>query len=195
MRFDKVKQRGVHCKELGPNVAISVEPSASYNDLIDEGKKLFFPRKDSCGPLKINCEYFLADAQGSKLPCEIKGRSWSLYDYLHVHGYYPSKTKIFCVQVCYKFVHFLVIVLFYQREHLDQPTSTSLSAHPTRKSIVEIPSQGESSKAAGSSNIGRSKQMGSRQVEESHRIEVDDSDDVREKSMAIASKHGNELGI
>jgi len=102
MRFDEVKQRGCHCKELGPNVAVSVEPSASYNDLIEEGKKLFFPRK-SHGELKISFEYFLADAQGSKLPNDIKGRSWSLNDYLHVHGYYPSKTKIFCVQVSFKF--------------------------------------------------------------------------------------------
>ena len=72
------------------------------------GKKTFFPRKESCGQLKVTSEYFLADAQGSKLSCEIKGRSWSLNDYLHVHGYYPSKTKIFCVQVSYKLGYLLV---------------------------------------------------------------------------------------
>jgi len=37
-----VKQRGVHRQELGPNVAISVEPSISYSELIEEGKKHFF---------------------------------------------------------------------------------------------------------------------------------------------------------
>jgi len=41
MRFDEVKQRGVHRKELGPNVAVSVEPSISYSGLIEEGKTLF----------------------------------------------------------------------------------------------------------------------------------------------------------
>jgi len=98
MRFDEVKQRAVHCKELGPNIAVSVEPSASYNELVEEGKKHFFPNKDT-GRLKIDNEYFLADSQGSKLPCEIKGRDWTLKDYIHLHGYFPSKTKLFCVQV------------------------------------------------------------------------------------------------
>ena len=99
MRFDQIKQRGVHCKELGPNIAISVEPSTTYEDLIEEGKKHFFPSKNNPSVLQVNNEYFLADAQGSKLPDEIKGRSWTLSEYIHLHGYYPSKTKIFCVQV------------------------------------------------------------------------------------------------
>ena len=100
MNFDEVRQRGVHCKELGPNIAVSVEPSASYEELIKEGKKHFFPCKDNpCSPLNVRKEYFLADAQGSKLPDTIKGRNWTLSDYIHVHGYYPLKTNIFCVQV------------------------------------------------------------------------------------------------
>ena len=98
MRFDEVRQCAIHCKELGSNIALSVEPSATYDELIEEGKKYFFPIKDT-GRLHIDNEYFLADAQGSKLPSDIKGRSWTLKDYMHFHGYYPSKTKIFCVQV------------------------------------------------------------------------------------------------
>jgi len=94
-----VKQRGVHRKELGPNVAISVEPSISYSNLIEEGKNIFFACEEANSQLKIRCEHFLADAQGSKLPDEINGRAWSYSAYLHYHGYYASKIKIFCVQV------------------------------------------------------------------------------------------------
>jgi len=103
MKFDEVKQRAVHCKELGPNVAVSIEPSASYEELVEEGKRIFFSLKtnSNIGQVKLHKEYFLADAQGSKLPNEIKGRGWSLKEYIHVHGYYPSKTKIFCVEVSY----------------------------------------------------------------------------------------------
>ena len=42
MRFDEVKQRGVHCRELGPNVGISIEPLATYEELTEEGKRHFF---------------------------------------------------------------------------------------------------------------------------------------------------------
>ena len=45
MNFDEVRQWGVHCKELGPNIAVSVEPSASYEELIKEGKNIFFPAR------------------------------------------------------------------------------------------------------------------------------------------------------
>jgi len=42
MRFDETKQHGMHCKELGANIAVSIEPSATYEDLIQEGKNIFF---------------------------------------------------------------------------------------------------------------------------------------------------------
>ena len=75
MRFDEIKQQRIHCKELGPNIAASVEPSATYEDLIEEGKKHLFPCENNLSALQVNNEYFLADAKGSKLPDKIKGRS------------------------------------------------------------------------------------------------------------------------
>ena len=43
--------------------------------------------------------YFLVDAQGSKITDNVGGKPWNLTECLHVHGIYPSKTKIYCVQV------------------------------------------------------------------------------------------------
>ena len=82
--------------------------------------------------------------------------------------------------------------MLYQREHLDLPSS---SAHPTRNSIEadHIPSQVKASKAVGSNYI-RQVATGNRKVEESCRIEEDDSHDVREKPMTIASNRENKLG-
>ena len=43
--------------------------------------------------------YFSADAQGSKITDNVGGKPWNVTEYLHVHGIYPSKTKIYRVQV------------------------------------------------------------------------------------------------
>lgn len=98
MRFDDVKQRGVRCKEVGPNVGVSMTPTATYDELVEEGKKYFFSYKENAAGVASR-EYFLADGQGSKLPNTLQERPWVLADYLHMHGLFPSKTKIFCVQV------------------------------------------------------------------------------------------------
>ena len=98
MRFDDVKHRGVHCKELGPNVGVSMAPTATYDELVEEGIKYFFSYKENAAGVASR-EYFLADRQGSKLPNTLQGRPWVLADYLHMHGMFPSKTRIFCVQV------------------------------------------------------------------------------------------------
>ena len=98
MKFDDTKQHGVHCKELGPNVGVSMPPTATYDELVDEGRKCFFSYKENAAGV-VSCEYFLADGQCSKLPNNLQGRTWVLADYLHMHGMFPSKTRIFCVQV------------------------------------------------------------------------------------------------
>ena len=100
MRFDETKQRGVHCKELGPNVGVSMAPTATYDELVDEGRKHFFSYKENAAGV-ASCEYFLADGQSSKLPNNLQGHTWVLADYLHMHGMFPSKTRIFCVQVSF----------------------------------------------------------------------------------------------
>ena len=97
MRFDEVKQCGIHCRELGPNVEVSIEPSATYEDLIAEGKRHFFLQQCRCSSGEPSI--LPGRCTGSKLPKDLKGRSWILGDYLHMHGLYPSKTKLFCVQV------------------------------------------------------------------------------------------------
>jgi len=71
----------MHCKELGPNVAVSIEPSATYEDLIQE-EKHFSHKKRLDQTVVESCKYFLADAQGSKLLYDLKGKSWVLGDYL-----------------------------------------------------------------------------------------------------------------
>lgn len=43
--------------------------------------------------------YFLPDAQGSKMVKDISGNPWNLGDYMHMHGLYPSKTRLYCMQV------------------------------------------------------------------------------------------------
>ena len=42
MKFNPIQQRGVKCKELGPNVAMSIAPSSSYDEVVEKGKKEFF---------------------------------------------------------------------------------------------------------------------------------------------------------
>ena len=94
MKFDFEKQRGTKCKELGPITCVSVAPTATYQELLEKGIKEFF---NSSGNQRYN--YFLADTQGSKLPDNIDGAAWTLGEYLHSHGLFPSKTKLYCVQV------------------------------------------------------------------------------------------------
>jgi len=96
MKFDQEKQRGTKRKELGPITSCSIPPDASYQDVLAKGIEEFFP---SSGQRQFN--YYLADAQGGKLPDDISGTPWTLGEYLHGHGYFPSKTKLYCVQVSY----------------------------------------------------------------------------------------------
>ena len=97
MKFDVDKQRGAKCKELGPVTCCSVMPSTTYEDLVERGIKEFFDDNMASGHARY--DYFLADSLGSKLPNDIDGNPWTLAEYLHAHGLYPSKTKLYCVQV------------------------------------------------------------------------------------------------
>ncbi|XP_065915409.1 uncharacterized protein [Dysidea avara] len=97
MKFNDLKQCGTRCKELGPMVAISLRPAATYEEIVGMAKQQFFAESNVSSD-EDRYEYFLADPQGSKLMNSIAGKSWSLAQYIHVHGYYPSKTKIYCVQ-------------------------------------------------------------------------------------------------
>ena len=80
-------------------VAISLRPAATYEEIVGMAKQQFFAESNASTD-EERYEYFLADPQGSKLMNSIAGKPWSLAQYIHVHGYYPSKTKIYCVQVC-----------------------------------------------------------------------------------------------
>ena len=97
MRYDEVRQCGVRSKELGPMVSMSIPPYARYEEMVLKAKEQFFANdfQHTDDPHK----YFLADAQGSKITDNIGGKPWNLTEYLHAHGIYPSKTKIYCVQV------------------------------------------------------------------------------------------------
>jgi len=92
MKFNTAQQRGTRCKELGPNVGISVAPSSNYQELLEKGKTLFFDSSE-------DYSYFLADGQGSKLPDNLDGHLWTLMEYMNKHGYHPCKTRFYCVQV------------------------------------------------------------------------------------------------
>ena len=97
MRYDEIRQCGVRSRELGPMISVSIPPYASYEEMVMKAKEQFF-----ANDLQLSDdphEYFLADAQGSKLMNNIGGKPWNLTEYLHAHGIYPSKTKIYCVQV------------------------------------------------------------------------------------------------
>ena len=97
MRYDEVRQCGVRSKELGPMVSTSIPPYSGYEEMVTKAKEQFFlnDMQQTNDPYK----YFLADAQGSKITDNIGGKPWNLNEYLHAHGMYPSKTKIYCVQV------------------------------------------------------------------------------------------------
>ena len=99
MKFDDIRQCGVRCKELGPMTSLSIAPSSSYEEVTHKAKQQFFASDVG----KEGYEYFLADPQGSKLPDTINGKAWNLSEYIHLHGLYPSKTKIYCVQVRYTY--------------------------------------------------------------------------------------------
>lgn len=98
MKFDDIRQCGTRCKELGPITGVSIPPTASYEDVIQKAKQQFFAAT-KCFDDEQRYEYFLADPQGSKLINSINGKPWNLAEYIHLHGLYPSKTKIYCVQV------------------------------------------------------------------------------------------------
>ena len=97
MRYDEVRQCGVRSKELGPIVSMSIPPYARYEEMVMKAKEQFFANDLKLTDDPHNC--FLADAQGSKITENIGGKPWNLTEYLRAHGIYPSKTKIYCVQV------------------------------------------------------------------------------------------------
>ena len=92
MKFNKERQCGVRCKDLGPLISMSFSPTETYNGLLLKAASCIFSNT-------TNSTFFLADAQGSKIPSNIDGEEWILSDYLHKHGLFPSKTKFYCVQV------------------------------------------------------------------------------------------------
>ncbi|XP_065885340.1 uncharacterized protein [Dysidea avara] len=94
MKYDNIKQCGKRCKELGPLTSVSLPPAATYEEVIEKAKEEFFTIAAQEG----RYEYFLADPQGNRLSKNINGNRWNLAEYIHLHGYYPSKTKIYCVQ-------------------------------------------------------------------------------------------------
>ena len=98
MKFNEGRQCGTRCKELGPMLGVSLHPAATYDEVVETAKKLFF--SESCSNNE-RYDYFLVDPQGSKLMSTISEKPWSLAQYIHFHGYYPSKTKIYLVQVLY----------------------------------------------------------------------------------------------
>ena len=97
MRFDEVRQCGVRSKKLGPMLSMSIPPYAGYEDVVKKAKEQSFV--DDMQATNNRHRYFLADSQGSKIIDTIAGKPWNLIQYLHTHGLYPSKTKIYCVQV------------------------------------------------------------------------------------------------
>lgn len=105
MKFDDIRQCGIRCKELGPMTSLSIAPSASYEEVTRKAKQQFFASDVDKG----DCTYFLADPQGSKLPDTINGKPWNLSEYVHLHGLYPSKTKIYCVQVRHIYREFQIL--------------------------------------------------------------------------------------
>ena len=42
MKFNAIQQRGIKCKELGPNVVVSIAPSSSYEEVLEKAKTEFF---------------------------------------------------------------------------------------------------------------------------------------------------------
>ena len=96
MKFNEGKQCGTRCKELGPMVGVSLRPAATYDEVVETAKQQFFADLSSD---KERYDYFLADPQGSKLMNTIADKPWNLAQYLHYHGYFPSKTKLYLVQV------------------------------------------------------------------------------------------------
>jgi len=78
MKFNTAQQRGIKCKELGPNVGISIAPPSSYQEVPEKGKALFFSSNDY-----KDYSYFLADGQVSKLCDDLDGNSWTMMEYMN----------------------------------------------------------------------------------------------------------------
>ena len=79
MRFDDVKQRGVHCKELGPNVGVSMAPTATYDELVEEGIKYFFSYKENAAGVASR-EYFwqMGKEASCPTPCKAAHGFWQI---------------------------------------------------------------------------------------------------------------------
>ena len=92
MMFNQERQCGVRCRDLGPMISMSFSPTESYNGVLKKAVQCFFPKT-------TDCKFYLGDAQGSKILDTIDGKEWTLSEYLHKHGLFPSKTKFYCVQV------------------------------------------------------------------------------------------------
>jgi hypothetical protein len=75
-------------------VSESFRREATQEELLARARDTFFPDADE------QFSYFLADSGGYKIGTKlVTETTWTLGKYLELHGFFPSTTKLYCVQV------------------------------------------------------------------------------------------------
>jgi hypothetical protein len=78
MTYCLLRKRKIRAKEHGSPVALSLRSDGSYNGVLQK---------------EINTK-----ADGARLPGTVKGIPWAPEEYIHKHGKFPSKTRLYIVQ-------------------------------------------------------------------------------------------------
>jgi len=90
--FDSTKKRGVKRKSIPSPEEVELPLSATYNDVLVQGKSLFFDDEISLNSLVI------ADSNGN--PIDPGDREqWTIGEFYSENGYKPSRFKLYVM--CY----------------------------------------------------------------------------------------------
>ncbi len=88
MVFDSVKKRGVKRKSIPSPEEVEMPLAASYKDVLEKGRQLFFDGDVSRNAL------VLADSNGSVIdPGEEE--EWKIGEFYSENGYKPSRFKLY----------------------------------------------------------------------------------------------------
>ena len=93
MTFNVKQQRGVR-KKIAP-VVLSLDQDASLDSVVKRARDILFPEAED----KEMQQFYLGNNDGYKIEGTSHGLPLTIGEYFKLHGLYPSKTRLYCVEV------------------------------------------------------------------------------------------------
>ena len=93
MTFNVKQQRGVR-KKIAP-VVFSLDQDASLDSVAKRARDILFPEAED----KEMQQFYLGNNDGYKIEGTSQGLPLTIGEYFKLHGLYPSKSRLYCVEV------------------------------------------------------------------------------------------------